>query len=329
MRRKYWAALVCFIFNLALTTILWSQHNTIVHISAIQNQDLKLRIEHNTSALLTELNHALFEKRNPEFDKDILTKSAEKYLKEWWKKQVFYCTTTEIERNLIKRMDRNYEVRGIPLNVLTNKNTYKQEEGVLILTPEGIIDDVYFGLETDQYNKFLKDGIPVKEFRRRSVILNFVEKYRTAYNRKDIQYIEDFFSEGAIIIVGKVIEKQKEKNDLIERGLDKKLVELIRKNKTEYIKSLRDVFKKNKEIKVGFNDIEIYQHPKYERIYGVTLLQNWWSTTYPDQGYLFLMIDFKDENRPMIHVRSWQPKEFTPEKEVIGLGNFDLTIFKH
>jgi len=333
MRRKHWSALVCFMLNLAITTILWSQHNTIVHISAIQNQDLKLRIEHNTSALLTELNHAFFEKRNPGFDKGILTKSAEKYLKRLWEGRVFYCTTTELERNLIRRLDKNYEVRnyevgGVPFNVRIDRDTYNSEEGVLIITPTGMIDDVYFGLESEQYNKFLKGGIPVEEFRRRSIILNFVETYRAAYDRKDTLYIKDVFSDGAIIIVGKVIEKPKETNSSMLRGLGEKQVELIRLNKIQYINRLKKVFESNEVIKVGFDRIEVSQHPIYKDIYGVTLLQNWFSSNfsskYSDQGYLFLMIDFQNESKPIIWVRTWQPKEFTPEKKVIGLGNIKI-----
>jgi len=315
MRRRHWPALVCFIFNLALATMLWSQHNTTVHISAIQNQELKLRIENNVSALLTGLNHAFFERRKPEFDKDILTKSAEKYLKRLWEAQIFYCTTTEIERNLIERMDRNYEVRGIPFKVLTDKNTYKQEEGVLILTREGIIDDVYFGLETEQYNKFLKDGIPVKEFRRRRAILGFLEIYRTAYDRKDIQYIKDVF---------KVIEKPKKTNSSMEGGLGEKQAELIRLNKIQYINRLKNIFESNEVIKVGFDKIEVSQHPVHTEIYGVTLLQNLVSSNYSDQGYLFLVIDFQNESKPLIWICTWQPKESTPEEEVIGLGNIKI-----
>jgi hypothetical protein len=321
MSRRHWPAhLAGFILNLALTTILWSQHNTTVHISATQDQDLKLRIEHNASALLTGLNHAFFQRRNPEFDKDILTKSAEKYLKRLWEEQIFYCTTTEIERNLIERMDGNYEVRGIPFNVLTDRNTYNQEEGVLILTRAGIIDDVYFGLETEQYNKFLKDGLPVLEVRRRNVILDFVENYRTAYNRKDIQYIKDVFSDGAIIIVGRAIEEPKEANSSMLRGLGEKQVELIRLNKLQYINRLKKVFQSNEVIKVGFDNIEVSQHQDHSEIYGVKLLQNWVSSNYSDQGYLFLMIDFQNESKPIIWVRTWQPKEFTSEDEAIDFG---------
>ena len=35
--------------------------------------------------------------------------------------------------------------------------------------------------------------------------------------------------------------------------------------------------------------------------------------------------DFKDEANPKIHVRTWQPYEATPEKEVFGLNSFNVS----
>ena len=120
------------------------------------------------------------------------------------------------------------------------------------------------------------------------------------------------------------MEEDKNSPNLLDGNFEKKKVELIRLNKQEYIDRLTRVFKVNQFIKVGFDEIEIYQHPLYDRIYGVTLLQHWTSSTYSDVGYLFLMVDFKDESHPMIHVRTWQPQKYTAEDEVIGLGDFEI-----
>ena len=38
-------------------------------------------------------------------------------------------------------------------------------------------------------------------------------------------------------------------------------------------------------------------------------------TLHGDQGYLFLFIDFNDPDKPLIHIRTWQPErnpELTP-----------------
>ena len=49
---------------------------------------------------------------------------------------------------------------------------------------------------------------------------------------------------------------------------------------------------------------------------------------YSDVGFIFLMIDFQDENHPLIQVRTWQPEKLNgrvlSRDEVFSLGNFDI-----
>jgi len=49
-----------------------------------------------------------------------------------------------------------------------------------------------------------------------------------------------------------------------------------------------------------FVSIEVMRHPVNPNFYGVTLLQGWTSGKYHDDGYLFLLWDFTDENVPQI-----------------------------
>jgi len=56
-------------------------------------------------------------------------------------------------------------------------------------------------------------------------------------------------------------------------------------------------------------------------VYGINIKQNYYSSTYADQGYLFLMVDLKDNNRPKIYVRAWQPEKFD-DGHIIGLSDF-------
>ena len=44
-------------------------------------------------------------------------------------------------------------------------------------------------------------------------------------------------------------------------------------------------------------------------VYGISMRQDYASTTYSDIGYLFLLIDFFSDT-PQIHVRAWQPREW-------------------
>ena len=81
---------------------------------------------------------------------------------------------------------------------------------------------------------------------------------------------------------------------------------------------------KSSTTSVSFDDVEIVKHGTDEDIYGVNLKQMWRSSTYGDEGYLFLMIDFEDEGHPLVHVRAWQPTKDTPLNDVIELGDFDI-----
>jgi hypothetical protein len=154
--------------------------------------------------------------------------------------------------------------------------------------------------------------------------LDFLENYRTAYNRKDISYIKKVFSDNALIITGTVLkEKSGSHNDYM--GLNKEQVKYQLFTKKDYLKKLTRVFNRNEWITVGFDSISVVRHPKYPNIYGVNLLQKWNSKYYSDLGYLFLLVDFKREDAPEIWVRSWQEeKTITSNNEIIDLGNFDI-----
>jgi hypothetical protein len=298
-----------------------AQHNTVISLEDISNSDLKFCIEKNISELLTEFNKAYFEKEDPNLNANFISLQARESIYKLWKKGSFYCNKIKITTDLIRKTDGCYEIRNIPISIIVESENFIEEECVFILSPSGIIDDFHFGLEHEQYNTLLKEGKNVTDTLRRKQIINFVEIYRTAYNKKDIDYIQEVFSEKALIVVGRVTNiLQRDKNDLLEKYIPIQKVELIRKDKTQYIKDLEKIFKKNKYISIKFDDIEIYQHPKYDNIYGVTLLQDWNTSYYSDQGYIFLMFEFKEDNNPIIWVRTWQPKKFTQEDEVINLG---------
>ena len=101
---------------------------------------------------------------------------------------------------------------------------------------------------------------------------------------------------------------------------------------------MKRIFNNDKKnlIRVDFDDIKVVRHvnpaPEYKRCYGVTLHQSYKSGTYSDEGYLFLLWDFTDENKPKIHVRTWQPdayskdgktKERITEDEIFSIADFE------
>lgn len=160
----------------------------------------------------------------------------------------------------------------------------------------------------------------------RRLILNYVEHFRTSYTTKDIDFLEQLFSENALIIVGTVIKSlpQSEVNYLPQNQVVYNV-----KSKRQYLDRLREVFRTNQKIEVGFEDFKIMRHPTKDGVYGVTLRQHYSSDRYSDDGYLFLLWDFQDKMAPKIHVRTWQPilqddQTLLPKNKVFNIRNFNL-----
>ena len=138
----------------------------------------------------------------------------------------------------------------------------------------------------------------------RMTLINFLEDYQTAYALKRIDYLDKIFSDDALIIVGTVL-KQKQKGDDMQLSSQAK-VRYNTLSKGRYIENLRKVFTKNEFVNIRFLDTDFTQHQSGMELYGVQLKQEYISTNYGDVGYLFLMVDLRDE-LPVIHVRTWEP----------------------
>ncbi len=153
-------------------------------------------------------------------------------------------------------------------------------------------------------------------------ILSYCEHLRTSYTTRDIDFLRQVFSDNALIIVGYTVKTGNQE----DTGRGNKKVSYGIRSKKEYIQRLERIFNTNKKIDVGFSDFKILRHPTMKGIYGVTLRQKYSCDKYSDDGYLFLLWDFRDPGMPLIHVRTWQP---TPEilngsEDVIEIGDFNL-----
>lgn len=169
--------------------------------------------------------------------------------------------------------------------------------------------------------KVLSGDLQLSDSVSRRKILNYCEHFRTAYNTKDIDFIRQVLSDDALIIVGHTVRSSKGKNGVITSNTVKYNV----RSKHEYLKNLSSVFVANKRIQVDFSDFRIMRHPTMEGIYGVTMRQKYKSDLYSDDGFIFLLWDFRNPSMPMIHVRTWQPAEsISYEEDMIGIGDFNL-----
>jgi hypothetical protein len=221
--------------------------------------------------------------------------------------------------------------RNIPVFVsqgTTDEDRY--QDIVIEFTTGGKISDMYIAIAPHQYAKIMGNSNEVTDLRYRQMIVELVENFRTAYNRKDLPYLNDLYSDEALIITGKVLTPQKRGD--VPTLINTPQVRYDVKNKKEYLADLRKVFDKNSYINIKFDNIVVTRHEGNPNIYGVTLIQDWnASGGYHDEGWVFLMIDYEDENNPLIWVRTWQPLKdkngndvpYSTE-DIYGLGNFKM-----
>jgi len=306
------AALLSYSINLH------AQYATKLSITNLNNALLTIKAENAGSKLLTELNQACFQNRKPKLDSKDITDQAAKSLLALWNTSSFRCIETELIEPGVITYD-GFQIRNIPIFMTRASANDNYEEIVLNFTSKGVIDAVYLSVESQQYKQLLQGVNSVTDMRRRQIILDFVENFRTAYGRKDINFLNQVFSDDALIITGRVVKQQVRKDSPLGVLPQDKVV-LVKQSKREYLSKLTLIFKNNSYIYLDFNEIKITQHPKINEIYGVELKQDWHSDNYSDVGYLFLMIDFKNELQPTIQVRTWTPDS------MFGLNDFDNIV---
>lgn len=318
--RKY-----IFTFLLFVPAYIYAGINVTIS-DGIDNQSVKSKMETKMSALLSEINAAEANGRALNFANLNISNSVQMSLSMLWENSPFMCTDDEIVERCLTT-GSGYQVRNIPLMMKPrqdrNFGESEYQEAVINFDRQGNIESFYLSISMNLYMNVIKNNKEITDLRRRQLILDYVEQFRTSYNTKDIHFLEQVFSDDALIITGKVIKQvSQDKVKLPDKIVYKK------QTKQDYLINLRRVFANNSYIKVTFDDIKVMRHPTDNDIYGVTLHQGYTSSNYYDEGYLFLLWDFSNEQLPQILVRTWQPDEFNgarlPEEEIFTLDDFDI-----
>lgn len=289
----------------------------------------KAKMESNVTLMMSLFKTAADEQQKKlKLSKDNFTAEAIKDIDQMWKTSAMSCPPVNIMSRCLKTSS-GYQVRGIPVDMVEADQEESRQELTIDFTTDGRISGVSISIDLQRYEEIMGQKESDLDYARRQIIVDFVENFRTAYNRKDIELLNSVFSDKALIITGKVV-KEKPNSDLTRMTLSNNKVVYIKQSKQQYITNLTRVFKNTKYINVKFEDIEVVQHPKYDDVYGVTLKQYWHTSGYSDEGYLFLMIDFRDANNPLIQVRTWQPYKnaegevVTKREDVFHLGSFRI-----
>lgn len=300
----------------------WTQTVTFKFSDGIYNENLKNSVEQSISHLLTNINRAAQQKSQEINMTDVkIAPQAKEALNELWEFMPFSCDdNANVERCL--QTVTGYQVRGIPVTVRDKQDTDSNPERELTIgfNQRGEITGVFFALEKHMVNSIKKTGSEVTDIRQREEILNFVERYRSYYDQKDLKSIEDIFSDDAIIITGREVTRKS------QEGIMVTVTEYKEQNKPEYISQLRNIFNKKSFIKVRFRSIDLKRHPTRKDVYFVTLHQNWQSPGYEDNGYVVLVWQFPNNGGdPRIMVRTWQSDRIIKtQNDVFNYNDFEI-----
>ncbi len=298
----------------------------------ISDKTLKDNIERTVTRLLNEINRC--QEENTEkisLVSQYMMPEAVDDVSKLWANEHFRCEEDIVE-DVLHTLD-GYQVRNIPLivNAAKGKDELGYQEAVINFTKEGAIASFHYVANPDVYSSQIRGVLQnrryeVTELKQRMKILDYVEHFRTAYNQKDLPFINQVFSDDALIITGRVITTRK--SEVHPHGYK---LDYTRQTKAQYLKNLERVFKSTRYVRVKFDDVVIVAHPSIKGVYGVTVRQKWSTDRYSDDGYVFMLWDFRNESQPQIHVRTWQPEyldnakvQKLKQEDVFSISDFDL-----
>lgn len=213
--------------------------------------------------------------------------------------------------------------RGVQMSFSFKTGVRKSfvEDVVFQFNEEKKITNIAFGLGNTAADDILNKGVWTETAR--MAIMNFLENYKTAYGLKRLEYIRSIFDDDALIIVGKEIRRQSTANR--EMGTvtynNSPIIKQNRYTKDQYLSNLKRCFESNEFINIRFANNDVLKMAQGGELYAIQIAQDYYSSTYGDKGYLFLMVDLNNPDRPVIKVRTWQP-EPDPNFGLYGPGDF-------
>ena len=321
--KKYLTTLLTILVMLPATML--GQDEVNLELSdGIEVGKVKNNMERNASLLLTAINRAERTNSDINYSGINIDNLASQSIGAMWNNVHFRIIDDDIVEHCLRVKSSNgavinYQVRNIAIEMKPLDDSYVGElnqEVCINFDRNGKISDFNITMGLQQYMRLMKDGEKLNDLDRRMQILHWVEQFRNAYVQKDIKFMENVFSDDALIITGKVVKRRHTDMKPIN-------VEYTTQGKQQYLAGLRRVFRNNSYINVKFDDITIVRHGAKPNYYGVTLKQGWFTKNYSDEGIVFIVWDFTDELNPKIHVRTWQPMQ-TDEEQIFTLKNFKL-----
>lgn len=285
----------------------------------------RTKLEQSVSNFLSELDNATAENRALDLSGINIQPAAADRLTNLWNEVHFHCANDFYVSPCLYDY-QGIQVRNISIEMEPQTANYKgsvDRELVICMTPEGTITRALpVPEDIGNLDEMVSNGTAVTDQRMRHELLKFVEDFRCYYNEKNIQAIEDIFSDDALIISGSVIQRDKRLN--MKEMSASPIVKYTSMNKEEYVRRLKGVFQRNAHIDVKFENINIVKNAAKDDLYGVTLHQSWTADNYHDEGWLFLYWDFREDGTPKILVRTWQMDEAAEQDGLFNMYDFNV-----
>lgn len=245
--------------------------------------------------------------------------------KDMFKRLIQYGSARILNTNecAFYQFDDNVVARSIQMSFSFKKGVRANfvEDVVFTFNKEGKIDCLAFGLDAKAKADIMNRGAwPIEA---RQTIMEFLENYKTAYALERIDYLRSIFDDDAVIIVGHVAQRFEAVNPRKDGPVtyrNNKYVRRTQYSKEQYLKHLEACFRANEFVNIRFANNDVRKAKDGEE-YGIQIKQDYYSTNYGDEGYLYIQVDLNDRKEPIIKVRTWQP-EPDPEVGLFGLGNF-------
>ncbi len=218
----------------------------------------------------------------------------------------------------------NVMARGLQMSFSFRSGLRKSfvEEVVFSFDQAGLINNISFGLGKTAEADILGKG--VWDENARFAIMNFLENYQTAYALKRLDYISSVFDDDAVIITGSVSHVPSRKlgtGDGQGMVFAHDIIKYNRHSKDSYLSHLKKSFASKEYINIRFASNDVRKLGKGGELYAIQISQEYYSSNYGDKGYLFLMVDINDPEKPIIKLRTWQP-ERDPEFGLYGPEHF-------
>lgn len=290
----------------------WAQneHSVLVTLGGMDNYpaSLKATMEKQLSGLLTAINTAEAMGTDINYSGLNVDNLASQSIGMVWNSVHFRTEFSDLALTCV-RSGNEYEVRNIGVNMKPLNDTYKEDmwrEICFLFNAKGKIVDFNFAMDRVSYERIRMEGAKLDDVSERTTIVQWCERFKNAYNKMDKNFMNDIFSDDALIITGRVSMSRTKGDIQVPTNV------YTKQTKQQYLSKLFKMFdraqdkRNNYYINVQFDDYEVRRHPAKPHYYCVELRQKWNSSTYSDEGYLVLLWDFRDKDKPKIHVRVWE-----------------------